>query len=336
MPSAKKHTAFALLLAGLMGASVGAAQDGALIDTSGPPAIAMLSTAEETITQVRGVNSFDGSPVTHQSQFAIASIGKTMTAVAILQQATLGQIDLNAPAARWLDESSVAMLGGLEDVTVWHLLTMRSGLPDYYTDTYLDDALAEPERVQTPGVALSYVADAGEIIPPGDSYEYSNTNYVLLQLILEAVTGETMALYFNRHIFTPAGMTGSVVFGSEPLDPRFVTGDDSGEPVRDYYAHTGLGDGGVLATAPDLIRFYRALFTDKILLPEPMLSLMLSDPEGDGYGAGIAVEETLVGHSGSDLGFSSDIAMDRVSEAIAVILIAEGNSEESNALSFLD
>ncbi|MGB0507378.1 MAG: serine hydrolase domain-containing protein [Pikeienuella sp.] len=269
----------------------------------------------------------EGVETSADSLFAIASIGKTFTAVAVLTLASSGKLNVDDFASNWLPNEVVVGLGGMQGVTIQHLLTMSSGLPDYYTDDYLYDALDNPDQVQNPETALSYAFDEAPLFDPGEDFDYSNTNYVLLGLIIEQATGETYASALDRLVFQAAKMTNSFVFGSQKIPPTFVDGHEDGQHVRDYYAGQGFGDGGVISNAPDLARFYQALFENRSLLPKHMLDKMLHDPIGAGYGMGIEVTGGIYGHSGGDLGFASDVRFDSASNAIAIVLIANGDAE---------
>ena len=264
---------------------------------------------------------------TRDSRFAIASVGKTFTAVAVLQLVRNGDLRLDDLASKWLSLEIVHGLGGLEDVQIRHLLRMSSGLPDYYDDDYLDGVLDKPSHVRNAMAAIRTAFGHPVLFPPGERFDYSNTNYLLLGLILERVTGRPYAQILDRHVFEPAGMTDSFVFGGRDLSETFVTGHEDGEHVRDYYLGPGFGDGGAISTAPDLVRFYKALFIDGTLLDPPMVEEMLRDPLGSGYGMGIEIEGAIVGHSGGDLGFSSDIRMNLASGEIAAILMGDGDAD---------
>ena len=258
--------------------------------------------------------------------FAIASVGKTMTAVAVLRLAERGVLGLDDPAARWVSADIAAGLG-LGAVTIRHLLTMTSGLPDYYDDDYLEDALEDQAGVQRAEVASAYAFDHVALFRPGAGFDYSNTNYVLLGLILEQATGQSYARVMQREVFDPAGMTESFVFGSRPLPAQFADGHEGGRHVRQYYAGQGFGDGGVISSARDLARFYQALLAEGRLLSDASLAQMLRDPTGQGYGMGIEVEGRILGHSGGDLGFSSDVRFDLTTGAIALTLMARGDAD---------
>ncbi|MEL7216145.1 MAG: serine hydrolase domain-containing protein [Pseudomonadota bacterium] len=267
--------------------------------------------------------------------FAIASVGKTLTAVAILRQVEAGRLQLDAPVAAHLPREVVRGLGGLRGVTLRQLLSMSSGLPEYYDALYLEDALADQDRVQRPQIAVRYAYGFESHFAPGTQFEYSNTNYLLLGLILEAVTGQSYAEAIGAEVLAPAGMASSRVFGAGPLPSDFVTGHEDGAHIRGYYEGHGFGDGGVIATAPDVAAFYQALFIDQILLGPPLMREMLKDPHGAGYGMGIEVEDGIYGHSGGDLGFAADARFNAETGAIAVELIADGAADPDWAYEFV-
>ncbi|MEM8773322.1 MAG: serine hydrolase domain-containing protein [Pseudomonadota bacterium] len=264
----------------------------------------------------------DGQGVSIDTPFAIASVGKTMTSVAVLRMAERGTLSVDDPVSDWVTADISRGLGGLQTTSLRHLLTMTSGLPDYYIETFLEDALDDPDNVQTPQSALRYVYDTPRHFPPGADFEYSNTNYVLLGLILENATGRSYAEVLQQEVFAPAQMAQSFVFGDRDLPRSFAKSPDHTEDVRAYYQGAGFGDGGVISTARDLARFYSALFLDRSLLERAMMDALMTDPLGAAYGMGLEVEDGLVGHSGGDLGFSSDVRLDLETGALAIELVA--------------
>jgi len=268
--------------------------------------------------------------------FAIASIGKTMTSVAVLRLVADGKLTLDGAVTAHLPDAILSGLPQLSDATLRHLLTMTSGLPDYLDDAYIEDALAESAAVQNPLTALSYAYGETQLFHPGQGFDYSNTNYVLLGLILEDVTDQTYAKAMDRLVIRPAGMNSSFVFGSTPLPDSFPNGHEDGKHHRAYYMSEGFGDGGVIAPAHDLARFYHALFVERSLLPPAMMKEFLHDPFDEGYGMGIEVDDAIVGHSGGDLGFSSDVRLDLDSGALAIILSASADADTDWTYDALD
>lgn len=287
--------------------------------------------------EVNGVASIslDG-PATPDTPFAIASIGKTMTSVAVLRLVADGKLTLDDAVSAHAPDAILSGLPQVADVTIRHLLTMTSGLPDYLGDAYIEDALDDPSAVQNALTALSYAYGEPQVFPPGQGFDYSNTNYVLLGLILEDVTGATYAEAMDRLVIGPAGMSQSFVFGATPLPESFPTGHENGRHYRAYYAFDGFGDGGVIAPAGDLAKFYHALFIDETLLTPALMTEFLRDPLGEGYGMGIEVEGAIVGHSGGDLGFSSDVRLDRDSGGLAIILSASADTDTDWTFDALD
>lgn len=266
--------------------------------------------------------------------FAIASLGKAMTAVAVLRHVARGELSLDE-AVRDL-RPDLPPLDGLEGVTVEHLLTMTSGLAEYYWDDYVEAALADPGRVQTPLVALHHALEEPRAFDPGEGFAYSNTNYVILGLVLEAVAGRSYAEVIEDEVFGPAQMLDSVVMGAAPLPESFPRGHEGRlNHMRDYYAGQGFGDGGILASARDVAAFYTALFGTERLLSAPMRARMLADPMGQGYGMGIALGGDLVGHAGADLGFVSDVVMNLESGDIALALVGSRDGDTSWAFNVL-
>jgi len=278
--------------------------------------------------------SDDGTDI--RTPFAIASLGKTMTAVAVLRLADRGMVDLGDDAAIYLPRVVVQAYDGLSGVSLRHLLTMTSGLPDYYTDAFFEDALDDPARVQTPIAAVLHVADEARLFRPGARFDYSNTNYVMLGLVLETVTGQSYAQVMQAEVFGPAGMTDSFVFGSRSLPAEFAAGHPERTLVRRHYSGAGFGDGGVISTARDLGRFYTTLFAGDSLLPGPLRREMLRDAAGEDYGMGIVVGDGLVGHSGGDFGYASEIVMDPRTGDFALVLVADEEGDIDWAYDTMD
>jgi D-alanyl-D-alanine carboxypeptidase len=290
---------------------------------SADPYIQLSMTADGAMTYTAA----DG--VGPDTPFAIASVGKLMTAVAVLRLVERGILDLDDRVAEVLPADLSDLLAPFEDRNLSHLLTMTSGLPDYYDDAWFEAALAEGGAAQNAASVLRAIADEPELFAAGDRFDYSNTNYVLLGAVLEEATGESYAEVLQSEVFDRAGMTDSFVFGSRPLPPTFAEGHDDRASVRRFYSGHGLGDGGVIASSRDVARFYRALFVTRQLLTDGMLRVMLRDPAGHGYGMGVEVEDGIAGHSGGDFGYASDVRIDLESHEIAVEMIAD---EEAEAL----
>ncbi len=278
----------------------------------------------------------DASGADARTPFAIASAGKIATSVAVLRLAARGALDLDAPVVRFVPAEIRRGYGGMEGVTLRHLLTMTSGLPDYLDDAFVEAAIEGSGGVQTPLGALRHGSGQAPLFEPGEDFDYSNTNYVLLGLVLEEVSRAPYSEVVAREVLRPAGLEDSFVFGSRALPAAFAAGHPEAGTVRGYYSGPGLGDGGVISTARDLARLYRAIFLEGKLLPPAMLDVLLEDPLGVGYGAGVEIEWPVVGHAGGDLGYASDIRMDLETGDVAVVLAAEEDAETGWAWDWLE
>lgn len=260
--------------------------------------------------------------------FAVASVGKMFTAVAILRVTGRLGIALDSAASASLPAPVVAQLGGLPGVTLAHLLTMTSGLSDYYDDAYIEAALDDPAQAQTPQAALRAAAIDPPLFAPGTDFDYSNTNYLLLGIVLEHLTGQPLARVLETEVFLPAGMADTFLAGSRPPPPDFAQGHPDRALLRGYYSGQGLGDGGCLSTAADLVRFMQALAEGRLLSAHDFAQ-MRRDASGAGYGMGLEVSGAVIGHSGGDLGYASDLRLNLRTGRIAVELVAreDGGSD---------
>lgn len=270
--------------------------------------------------------------VTPADPFLLASVSKAYTAVAVVKLAEQARIDLDAPIGTYLPEELIDHLPGLDRITVRQALGMRTGLAEYYTEENPEAASGK-----TPETLLEYVYDEPLNFSPGTAYEYSNTNYLLAEILLREVTGLRFGPALDWLVFRPAGLNNSAVLGYGIGPDNMVMGYQRGDletvaDIRRLYSGYGFGDGGVVATAEDVGRFYRALLIDRGLLGDWGLRQITSDPEGDGYGLGIDVAEEgemglVYGHAGSDTGYLTDVRLTLDPPAVAVILTAEAESD---------
>lgn len=250
-------------------------------------------------------------PATPQTVYRIGSVTKLFTAVAVMQLVEQQRLSLDAKLIDF-----VPTISGAQNITVRELLMHRSGIRDYL------DAAVSSGRVAAATTPQAIVADAAEgstEAPPGTQYSYSNTNYVLLGLIIEKVTGEPLHDYYRRHIFTPAGMT-STYAGTAPSDAQLAVGytlSQGRAPLSPGDASWYYACGDILSTAEDLARFDIALMTNK-LVRKATLEEMLSSAQATGeprvsYGLGIMEfpfgTQTIAGHHGGLPGFEADDEM---------------------------
>lgn len=313
----------------------------------GAPGVTMaISRAGETIyAGAAGVASLEEqTPVELTDRFRIASITKTFVATIVLQLADDGILSLDDTVAQWLDDPAVRAIPNVDTVTVRHLLQHTSGIYDYldFTDTtFYDDAFFRPgadwSKVWTLPELLAY-ADAANHDPyfaPGEGAHYSNTAYLLLGMIVEQATGNTFEDELSERILAPLalGATSMEMDAALPADVvdayQVIDGELANvSTVNLTWSWTG---GGMVSTAPDLLRFGEAVFTGELLSRDSLDEMFSWVPdssygaEGFEWGMGIYRYPTpvgvLVGKDGDNAGATS-FMMRLIDDEITVVVLA--------------
>jgi len=261
--------------------------------------------------------------VTADTRFPIASITKMFTAVAVMQLVEQHRIDLNAFVATYLPNAPKS-----HAVTVRQLLQHTSGLWNYGDAVVANGLVKKPV---TPQGILAYVLPHRLTQLPGARYAYSNTDFVVLGLIVEHVTGMTLAAYEQKAIFTPAGLLQTTV-GPPPPGVLVAAGHmrASGPPasLSNYSWFYAAGD--IFSTARDLARFDDALMHGKLVSPETFALMQSESIETDGHfrqGLGLMIVDQgglrFVGHHGGVPGFETE---DEMVPAAGVAMIVLGSS----------
>jgi D-alanyl-D-alanine carboxypeptidase len=271
-------------------------------------------------------------------RFRVGSVTKTFVATVVLQLVAEGKLNL--------DETVEHRLPGVipngDAITLRQLLNMTSGLFDYLNDgdTTVDDRLLAGDLTYR-WSPLELIAISNKHDPrfaPGAGWEYCSTCYVLLGLIVEKTTRHTLAAEMKRRIFAPAGLK-STSFDTEPR-------------IRGHYAHGyellgkppladvsilspshGWAAGALVSNAPDLARFYRALYRGQLLKPALVKQMLTTVPMApkvisSGYGLGLFKLPmrcgTAFGHPGAIPGFLADAWSSKDGNRQAVLLINIG------------
>jgi D-alanyl-D-alanine carboxypeptidase len=257
------------------------------------------------------------APAPAGGQFRAGSITKTFVATVVLQLVGERRLRLEDTLERWLPG---AIPNGTH-ITIRHLLQHTSGVFDYTAVLFatIEDVLSARYHTFRPEELVAVAAGQPPVFEPGTSWEYSNTNYVLLGMIVRQVTGHPYAAEVTKRILRPLRLHGTELPGTDiaihgphahgyeplPQDGEIVPVDFTElNPSMAYAA------GEIISTTADLNRFYRCLLGGQLLRPA-QLAEMLSHPTGDlNYGLGIYQQPlpggpTLWGHSGEIFGYIS-------------------------------
>jgi len=264
--------------------------------------------------------------------FCLGSITKGFTAVAVAQLAQQGRIAYTATLGTYLDGFPADIAGS---VMIHHLLTHTSGMGDYLQRPgYFDEALTWTSPEQVMDGTLEFVRKTPLDFVPGTKGQYSNAGYHVLGAIVAKVSGQSYYDYIRDHVFGPAGMTASD-FCTKPQwrdDPRIAhpyTAQNQPDGQRvdaidGYYFYIGSPAGNAFSSAPDLVRFKRALLGHELLDPvHTELTLSPKVPRAplpakpgvpaqipfDSYATTTALVNGrwAVGHSGAAPGVDTDI-----------------------------
>ena len=243
-----------------------------------------------------------------ETRFPIGSITKMFVAVAIMQLVEGNRIDLDAKVQRYLPSAPHA-----SGITVRELLQHTSGLWNYGDYAFQSGLTARPTA---PAAILAMAAAHPLTSPPGTKWAYSNTGYVVLGLIVERVSGKTLAQYEREDIFQPAGMTETTMGNpgeTVPVAVGYMSATGTRSAAYDPSWLFACGD--VVSTAADVARFDIALL-DGVLLKAGTFAKMQSDVVGaDGAMQGLGVSVIswralqFVGHHGGLPGYEAENEM---------------------------
>ncbi|MBO1321726.1 serine hydrolase domain-containing protein [Acanthopleuribacter pedis] len=250
---------------------------------------------------------------------SIGSTTKTMVATAFLQLVEQNKALLDQPLSSVFPDYPKA-----DQVTMRMLLNHTSGIPAYDGDTLIQDLLANPARVWNPEELLAYSLNLPYAFEPGQDFAYTNTNYLLLGMILERLTGDSLAQVLRNQIFTPLAMNQTYLRGFEsPTTPHaqgYLFDPDNAlgatpfiNAHQMFHGSCTFGDAGVVTTTGDMVRFMTALVGGDLLSENMMDEMVTPSPHSARYGLGIAYglsslpDEISLGHNGSFLWGNADL-----------------------------
>lgn len=310
------------------------------LTASGQPTgmVVWIDTPQQRFSGASGyANLVEKSPMPPQGAFRIGSITKMFTATVVVQLAEQGILTLDDQLAQWLPEAADKLPYG-DQITLRHLLTHTSGIFNiveneaYYADLFSEVTINEEtgsvslDCVQRdPHDTLSrYVYGQDPLFPPGTQWHYSNSNYLLLGMVIEKAMGIPLAEAYRHAIYEPLGMTSTFLDCYE--DPLMDVVDGYmkfGETltnVTDLHESIGWSAGGLVSTASDLVIFARGLFGGALLEKPESLNAMTTPVSGASYGLGIAIQENSMGHAGGITGFRSVLQYIHSLDTVVVIL----------------
>ena len=267
-----------------------------------------------------------GAPMSPGLYMRIGSETKTFTVTALLELVDEGKVGLDDPISDY-----VAGVPNGDKITLRHLAGMRSGLFNYTGDEDFSKALtSDPDRFFTPQQLLDYSFKHPVAFQPGAEVQYSNTNTVLLGLVVEKAGGMPLHEYIQKNVVEPAGLR-HTSFPTDAAFPRphahgYTEQTASGEieDATDWNPSWGWAAGAMISNLQDMRSWAKTVATGTLLTPETQAERLKVDPAGatgDGYGLGIFNVQGWIGHNGSLPGYQSLTIYLPEAEATLVVLM---------------
>ncbi len=289
-----------------------------------------------------------GTPMRPCHVSKVASITKLMLGTVALQLVEEGKLYLDDRVRKYLPRSKTENIGNARRATIRQLMNHRSGIYDVVSDQgfYLG-ILDEPDKEWSTKEILDHVRNEDPYFAQGSGERYSNTNFTLLSLVLEAASGKEHQQLLQERIFNPLRM------GSSYYDPHDELPEHTAHGYYDLYNEgsivdltpysTGNGNGytGVYSTVQDLKTFIEALYRDKTLLADSTLQQMqtFKGSELDGKKFGLASykdfldrgsDEYAFGHRGRDLAYSAGAYYFPEKDITLTLLVNYGTNGDSH------
>ena len=283
-------------------------------------------------------------PVSLQDRFGVGSITKTFVAQVILQLVQEGKLELHRTPADYLSQPIISRIPNTDIATLRHLLSHQSGIPTWeFQEDWIPrgrGALMNIGHIWGKTETLEYCTE--DLLPatniPGAAYSYSNTNYTLLGLIIEAVTGNDAAAEIRGRILEPLGLEDTFLESFEEIPGGYVNHYHFATPafseaagvheafveLRPYFVESTPGNlspewtaGGIVSSASDLVRWARAIRDGELLGPAMQEEVFTYYPptasgsrrsqymQGISRSEGFFEDYAAFGHSGGTLGFTA-------------------------------
>lgn len=268
------------------------------------------------------------TPMTARDLMLQGSVGKTYVAAVALQLVQEKKLGLDDPIEKYLGrEKWFGRLPNARDITVRMLMNHTSGLVRYeFKEQFTKDLRANPDKVWKPEELISYILDTAPPFAAGKGWDYSDTNYIVLGMIIERITGNTYYQELGRRILAPLSLRETVASDRRAI-PRLAqgyAGKDNPFGGADAMINAGRmvinpqfewTGGGIASTTEDLARWAKLLYEGKAFEPSLLAKMLEGVPARLGpeakYGLGVIIRPTALGltygHSGFFPGYITEV-----------------------------
>ena len=288
-----------------------------LVRDGAPGAVVVLRTPTRVKRAASGLASRDPRiPMRATARFRIASLTKSFVATVVLELVGEGKLSLDDSIEHWLP----SLVPNGANITIRELLNHTSGIYNYVDDTAFDQSeIADPTHIWSPRDLIAVALRHPPLFAPGTGWSYSNTNYVILGLIVEAATGTPLEQQLRSRLFDPLGLgstsyvpqvdtSGTLVHGF--IGSQTIPGVPAGTLIDATTALNGSwfwGAAAIISNGDDVTKFYAALLRGRILPPNLLTQMKTVVPVASNYGLGLMRVPTACGiaygHEGDFIGY---------------------------------
>src|SRR5215831_16806834 len=258
----------------------------------------------------------------------------------------IGYTAINTKISHWLPSRIIDKLPNGNLVTLGQCMNHETGIPDVIEqDDFYLAVLNNPNKKWTPGELLQFIYNKPPLFAPSDTAIYSNTNTILIKMVIEAATGRSHADLLKQYILNPLGLHDTYYQPYDQLPNSVAQGyfdlynNNTIVNVSNLVTGSGNGYGGLYSNVFDLFTFIKAVLVDKTLLNAKSLAIMETygkedDPNYYGYG----IQKTFlnhgddygIGHKGRDLGYTANLFYFPHKGVIQVLFVNYGTNSKSN------
>lgn len=267
------------------------------------------------------------------TKFATASAGKVFVAIAILQLIEQRRLSFDSCIGDILNFD----LKNIDPhITMRQLLNHTSGIPDYFDESVMEDYdelwIDYPNyKIRTSSDIIPLSIHKPMMYPTGDRFQYNNTGFVVLGLIVEAITGSSFDVYLNEHVFIPCGMLNTGYYELDRLPAQCANGYVYDDSRQEFYTNIysvdvkGTGAGGAFTTVIDVEKFWASLMKGQLISKEMLKEMLTPQVKEECYGYGIWLDKKEEGmfdyhFEGCDPGISFYSSYDKQQDLLITLV----------------
>lgn len=273
----------------------------------------------------------NGEPLTMDTSMYIGSVSKQFCAAAVMILRDQGKLRVDDTISKYFPGYD---RGG--DITIKHLLTMRSGIRDTVGEGYAGTLPYGNTEEENTALIKEWIFSQSLLFEPGSAFRYSNSNYILLADIVEQVSGQYYNDFLREHIFEPLDMKHTGLITEIPDSPAWAETlivDNDVEEIKRKGVAKGAGD--IVSNAPDMVRWMEGLSGGKIVSPDTLREMTTdySPDFGEPYGYGLT--PMFAGGAGHEGAISSYSSIDYFNPESGYCLFCDSNGSDPGGMAWL-